>query len=281
MKINFIKLNPVENMTIFVKDYLPRDKHMTIANKLMDYNNIHGEQVGFMEEPRSIKGKSLNTLRLQMMGGEFCGNATRSLAAYMVYENHPSINKIDDNKYSVNLEVSGSEELLTCIVSKTHKDYILRSRIAMPLPERVTTINVNSLAVTRVDFQGINHFIVDSAKVEDKDEFYNHIKRYMDKEDYDAFGIMYYDAEEDLMKPLVYVRMTNTRFWERSCASGTSAFGIAKAVKDKGNTNIKVKQPGGILEVHVKLEDGEVKEILLDGEVEIVAEGRVNIDAGF
>lgn len=281
MKLKFIKVNPVENMTIFVKDYVPREKHLTIANILMDYNNINGEQVGFIEEPMSIKGKSLNTLRLQMMGGEFCGNATRSLAAYMVYANHPSINKRDDEKHSVILEVSGSQELLNCIVTKTDKGNILNSRITMPLPERVTTISVNLVAVTRVDFQGISHFIVDSAEVEDKDEFYNHIKRYMDKEDYDAFGIMYYDNDEEFMEPLVYVRMTNTRFWERSCASGTSAFGIAKAVKTKENTNMKVKQPGGILEVEVRLEDGEVKEVSLDGRVEIVAEGIVNIDAGF
>ena len=95
MKLNFVKVNPVENMTIFVMDQVDSSHHMAVANRLMDYSNIHGEQVGFIENPRSLKAKSLNTLRLQMMGGEFCGNATRSLAALMVHLKLPSISKVD------------------------------------------------------------------------------------------------------------------------------------------------------------------------------------------
>ena len=106
MKLRFTKVNPVENMTIFILDSLARENHISIANDLMNYNNLYAEQVGFIEEPMSIKGKSLNTLRLQMMGAEFCANATRSLAAYMVYEDHPSINKINEQEYNVTLEVS-------------------------------------------------------------------------------------------------------------------------------------------------------------------------------
>ena len=72
MKLNYVKVNPVENMTIFVMDLVDSSQHKIIANKLMDYNSLHGEQVGFIESPRTTKGRSLNTLRLQMMGGEFC-----------------------------------------------------------------------------------------------------------------------------------------------------------------------------------------------------------------
>lgn len=279
MKLSFVKINPVENMTIFIEDRLPREKHLSIANALMNYNNLYAEQVGFIEDPMSIKGKSLNTLRLQMMGGEFCGNASRSLAAYMVYEDHPSIKKINDQEYSVSLEASGSQELLKCFVRKTDKENIFNSRISMPLPQRVTTINVNKIPTRRVDLEGISHFIVDSHKVKDKEDFYIHIKRYMEKEDYDAFGIMYYDEIKEFMEPLVYVRMTKSKFWERSCASGSSAFGIAEAVTNKRSVKLKLRQPGGNLAVEVNLEDGQVKEVFLDGEVVIVAQGIVNIDA--
>lgn len=281
MKLRFAKINPVQNMTIFVLDRIPRENHRTIANQLMDYKNLYAEQVGFIEEPMSIKGKSLNTLRLQMMGGEFCGNGARSIAAYMVYDHHPSINQLSEGKYTVSLEVSGSHELLNCVVTKTEKENIFYSRITMPLPKRITTVNINKVSTTRVDFEGMSHFIVDCDKVEDKEDFYTHMKRYMAKEQYDAFGIMYYDKNQDLMAPLVYVKSTNSRFWERSCASGTSALGIAKAVKSNENVNLQVKQPGGTLDVEVKLENSAVKEIFLNGTVEIVAEGTVNIDANF
>lgn len=279
MKLRFTKVNPVENMTIFILDSLAREKHISIANDLMNYNNLYAEQVGFIEEPMSIKGKSLNTLRLQMMGGEFCGNATRSLAAYMVYKDHPSINKINDQEYNVILEASGNQELLNCLVRKTDKENIFNSRISMPLAERITNVNINKIPAKRVDFEGISHFIVDSYKVQDKEDFYRHIKRYMEKEDYDAFGIMYYDEVKEFLEPLVHVRMTNSKFWERSCASGTSAFGIAEAIRENKNVKLQVKQTGGVLGVEVKLEDGDVKEVFLEGEVEIVAEGIVNIDA--
>lgn len=277
MKVRFAKVNPVENMTIFVLDNISRDRHLSIANRLMNYNNLYAEQVGFIEEPKSIKGKSLNTYRLQMMGGEFCGNASRSLAAYMVYDSHPAINKISEDEYIVTLEVSGSEDLLNCKVKKTDNESILNSRISMPLPERINKIKIDKIPASRVDFEGISHFIVDSDDIEDKEEFYTIVKRYMENEDYDAFGIMYYDKNKELMEPLVYVRMTNSRFWERSCASGTSAYGIAMAVEKKENIRLKVDQPGGFLEVEVKLEAGEVKEVFLNGTVEIIAEGTVNL----
>ena len=60
MKLGFIKINPVENMTIFILDELDRGKHMEIANQLMNYSSLYAEQVGFIEEPKSIKGKSIN-----------------------------------------------------------------------------------------------------------------------------------------------------------------------------------------------------------------------------
>lgn len=64
MKLRFVKVNPVENMTLFVLDPVPREEQMNVANKLMKYSNIHGEQVGFIEREGSY-------IRLQMMGENF------------------------------------------------------------------------------------------------------------------------------------------------------------------------------------------------------------------
>jgi len=281
MKLNFVKVNPVENMTIFVMDPVDSSHHMDVANKLMDYSNIHGEQVGFVESPRSLKGKSLNTLRLQMMGGEFCGNATRSLAALMVHLNSSSVSKHDDT-YDVSLEVSGSEGLLNCSVRATDKENVYISKVIMPLPTRISNTGINfedkRIDLVRVDFPGITHFIVESNEIIDKEEFFKTIKRNLDKEDYDAFGIMFYDTEESFLTPLVYVKSTDSKYWERSCGSGTSALGVALAKNKNISINEYVKQPGGELEVTVTINEGKILELSLDGKVEIIAEGIVFID---
>ena len=71
MKVEFVKLSPTQNMTILVKTPVERENHLEVATKLMDYASVGAEQVGFIENGQG-------TIRLQMMAGEFCGNATRS-----------------------------------------------------------------------------------------------------------------------------------------------------------------------------------------------------------
>ncbi|TJX14291.1 diaminopimelate epimerase [Tissierella creatinini] len=281
MKLNVIKVNPVDNMTIFVMDRLEPSNHIKIANKLMEYGNVHGEQVGFIEEPITAKGKSLNTLRLQMMGGEFCGNATRSLAALIVHLNLPMVNKTED-LYNVILEVSGINELLECTVRKTEIENSYFSKVQMPLPKSV----VNSafqfynkmISYIRVDFPGITHFIVESKDIKDKEGFFKAIKDYTDQEELDAIGIMFYDSITSFLTPLVYVRSTDSLYWERSCASGTSALGVALALRRNSSLHEYIKQPGGELEVVVKLENDKVNSLYLDGSVKIVFEGIAYID---
>lgn len=284
MKLNIIKVNPVENMTIFVMDKVDRSIHMNVANKLMEYSNVHGEQVAFIENPLTPEGKSINTLRLQMMGGEFCGNATRSLAALMVHLNLAGINKSED-LYNIILEASGIDDLINCQVRKTVNSTRYFSRVEMPLPKRVINDKMiyenTEISYSRVDFPGITHFIVENKDIEDKENFFKMVKSKTQKEDLDAFGIMFYDSDSSFLTPLVYVKATDSLFWERSCASGTCALGVALALKDNSDLHEHVKQPGGELEVIVIIIDNKVKSLFLDGSVEIVLEGVAYIDNQF
>ncbi len=276
MKLHYVKVNPVENMTIFVLDQIPRKEHINISNKLMDYSNIHAEQVGFVEASTNDS----SSIRLQMMGGEFCGNATRSLAAFMVHSDYPQIVKSGDN-FIVPLEVSGIKDIINCKVEKLQGTNAYLSEIEMPLALSIKEIEVpyNDCIVKtiRVDLPGISHFIVDKDKLDDKTLFYEIVKKTMNDEDYEAFGIMYYDYDNKFMEPLVYVRATDSLFWERSCASGTCAFGCAQAFISKKPVDEFVTQPGGKLEVTVAFEDGNINSLHLNGEVEIISEGIVYI----
>ncbi len=273
MKLQFIKVSPAQNMTIYVLDQVARERHIDVANKLLDYGNLYGEQVGFIE-------RSGDYIRLQMMGGEFCGNATRSLAAIIVDRALDNVIK-DGEDYLVKLETSGLEKVVECRVRKTEKDHVYMSQIHMPLPTSInsseSSVDEKEIEIQRIDFPGISHFIVDDKKVSDRQKLYEVIKSQMDKEVYEAFGIMYYDYEEKFLVPLVYVKATDSLYWEKSCGSGTTALGVALAHKNQKNIDISIPQPGGELRIQVEINKGKIENVVLDGPVEIVAEGMVYI----
>ena len=276
MKLHFVKINPVENMTIFVLDQLPRTDHVKISNRLMDYSNLHAEQVGFIESSKIHNGLT----RLQMMGGEFCGNATRSLAAFMVHSQYPEVENIG-NKFMVSLEVSGMDDIISCEVEPLDQPNLYMSKIKMPTPllikEVIIDYSGNKVKTIRVDLPGITHFIVDRDKVKDKDKYYETVKSIMSKETYDAFGIMYYDYSKNFMEPLVYVKTTDSLFWERSCASGTCALGSSLSFTGKKSIDKDIFQPGGQLRVSVGYENHNISSLYLNGKVEVVSEGIVYI----
>lgn len=56
----------------FVTSPVERNLYAKVANELLAIKEFRGEQVGFIE--RHEDGSS----HMEMMGGEFCGNATRS-----------------------------------------------------------------------------------------------------------------------------------------------------------------------------------------------------------
>ena len=64
-------------MTLLITSPVDRKDHAECASQLMKYESVHAEQTGFVEKPRNEKAVA----RLQMAGGEFCGNAAMALAA--------------------------------------------------------------------------------------------------------------------------------------------------------------------------------------------------------
>lgn len=172
MKLNFIKTNPTENMTVFISDPLPRQKYIEIANHIMDYNHIHAEQVGFIENISSQNSQAC--VRLHMMGGEFCVNATRSLAAILVQRQHCKIQKKEE-KYIVPLEVSGLDELVFCEVELNNQkndmnSFISTAKISSPQNIEDFSINYNNTTIKGklVEFPGITHLVVNDNKIDSK-----------------------------------------------------------------------------------------------------------------
>ena len=74
MELRYTVIDPTKNITLLVTTPVPRDVQPRVAAELLRRGK-DAEQVGFVE------GLAAGDPRLQMMGGEFCGNATMSMAA--------------------------------------------------------------------------------------------------------------------------------------------------------------------------------------------------------
>ncbi len=243
----------------------------------MNYSNIYAEQVGYVEKPTNEAGEAC--ARLHMMGGEFCGNAARALAAVMVQRGNAKI-RSEGRKHIVPLEVSGADELLYCeVIEADNGSYITTVKMPLHRARKDTVILYDGKEIpgTWVQFEGIMHLIVDSRQIESKTEFFHIVRDTLKECEFDAFGIMFYDEQNGFLEPLVYVRLTDSTVWERGCGSGTAAVGIYTAYKLNMGTDMDVKQPGGILRIRAEWKDNEVAAVYLTGDVEIVAEGALYI----
>lgn len=79
MYVDFIKVSPSQNTTVMITSYCPSSDYTKLAEKIMSYEYLQAEQVGFIVPPKN----SCSKIGLDMAGGEFCGNAALSAAAYV------------------------------------------------------------------------------------------------------------------------------------------------------------------------------------------------------
>ena len=130
-EIDFIKFSPTQNMTILVKTDHAAEKYNHIATRLMSYDNVYAEQVGFIERTRRPEAVA----RLEMAGGEFCGNACMALAAHHASE----AGLAHQESMDIMLEVSGTDQLIMCHVKKQQNEY--DCQVTMPITKADRTTN--------------------------------------------------------------------------------------------------------------------------------------------
>ena len=267
MELKFIKTSPTENMTLLIETPVPREQHLEIAEKLIAYGSVYAEQAGYIEEPEN----PLAEKRLQMMAGEFCGNASLSLAAVVAEKKGLKAGE----ETEIILEVSGADSLVNCHMKKEENGW--SGRVAMPLPKAIEykklQLEGETYELVEVIFEGISHIIVPvslwgenavkKAELAAK-EWAEHMPA--------AFGILLFDEEKGECQPLVSVQGVSL-IWERGCGSGTSAIGAYLAMKEGRSLSVSLKQPGGIMGVEVSFENGKVASLHITGKVSIVAKG--------
>ena len=267
MELKFIKTSPTENMTLLIETPVPREQHLEVAEKLIAYGSVYAEQAGYIEEPEN----PLAEKRLQMMAGEFCGNASLSLAAVLAEEKGLAAGE----ETEVILEVSGADSLVRCQMKKEENGFA--GSVAMPLPKVIEYkkfhLEGKTYELPVVVFEGISHIIVPAslwgADGVRKAEL---AAKEWAEEMPAAFGILLFDEEKGECQPLVSVQGV-TLIWERGCGSGTSAIGCYLAEKTGKSISVSLKQPGGTMGAEVSMENGKITSLHITGKVSIVAKG--------
>ncbi len=263
-------VRPGGNDTAIVWDSIPRDQQGALSKKIQaTYPGI--EQVMFVEQGQN------GLVRGQMAGGEFCGNATRSLG-YLATQGKDG---------ETTLEVSGAQRPLSVVVrngmAQTSlpvkedlnsaqpfgEDYIVHlDGISFIITYKDNTLGAQIMSETNTDKQ--KAIVLDALKT----------NGFADQ--YPASGVMVIDEQSESsfkLEPFVYVRDTGTLYYESGCGSGSTSIGVMVA-KESGVPvqNLKITQPSGMdLLVSIDRNDDGFEGATVNGPIEVLFDGRMYI----
>ena len=217
------------------------------------------EQAGFLQTGGAgVDGE------LMMAGGEFCGNASMSAAAWLAMEN----GAVRGDKCSLKLRVSGTYEPVAVDLEALASD-CFRGRVSMPealeITERKLPIQGGG-AVPVIRMPGITHVIVPESLGRKKAE--KILPSLCSELCAEAAGMMLIDEACTRITPLVFVPGAGTLVWEHSCASGTAAAGAYLAAVRNRKVRIPFEEPGGTLTAEA--EPG--SKIFIEGTVKLLCD---------
>ena len=238
--LRFYKISPGGNATILVLDPVPSLERAEVARLLMDAGHLQAEQVGFLD----LRSRPV---RLDMMGGEFCGNACRAAAAVMVRE---EVGLAPDGaELCGELSVSGVERPVRLKVAADGGE----CWVEMPMPETAAQGGENwttelEPGIGLVRLPGITHLCLDEERHPFADDFAAAAAALRSRFglDGDAVGCIWYKARPVCtIKPVVWVRSTASTHFETGCGSGSLALALWLARGQNFPTDLRVLQPSG------------------------------------
>lgn len=244
-------LDPAGNVTAIVCSDVPAAERARIAAQILRLPELGIEQVAFLTEPRSG-----GEIRLEMMGGEFCGNALRCAGFYQALRNGAQ------GKSCVLAEISGADGVQPVMADTAEGT----ASTVMPLPLSVQPTGWADVQAARVTFAGITHFVIDCAQPDE-----TLVQRAIAAApEASAVGAIFLDRAHGSIKPVVFVRKTASCVAENSCASGSVAAAVVLTADfADGITEIGIGQPGGTLEVGVQRTDSAVTGLSIGGAVRL------------
>jgi len=257
MNLNdIIYADPAGNITAIVQNRIWDNlERRELAKEIM--RDGKAEQVGFVCRP--IQG---GDCRLEMMGGEFCGNACRAYG-YLCAAQRSS-----GGRYFINVEISGAKDPV--VVNVNLDDHTAFAR--MPMPHGVYYVPVEEREYPVVRMDGIDHMIItESMREKERKNFTAKAIAALSLWEAEAVGVMF--LEEDRLIPVVYVKKTESLVWESSCGSGSvaAAWYLTEYSDPKdGEKIISFREPGGELQVEMTVRDGHVARCSMGGKVDFL-----------
>ena len=233
-EVRYHRMDPTGNITLLVETPVAPERRSAVAAALMALEP-DAEQAGFLLETPA-------GLRLEMAGGEFCGNASMSAAAWLCAK--------EGRCGRVTLGVSGAKTPVEVEVQPP-REGVYACAVTMPPPDAVADCLLPLGDAVRplpaVSFGGLTHLLVETPLPRPDAEML--IRQWCAALCADALGLMLYDAHAHRLDPLVYVPGAGTCMWERSCASGTTAVGLALAKRMGAPVRLTLNEPAGQLTV--------------------------------
>lgn len=245
--------DPAHNRTAFVLDNVAATQRPAVARALMA--RPEGiEQVGFV---CPYEGPAWG--RLEMMGGEFCGNAARSFGLYLAQQRGLA------GPAEVPVEISGCPHVLNVRVDTTAST----ARAEMPLPIEVLSVRLQEQDCPVIRFDGITHVIIPD-QVPQEDWMHQAQQALSKRFDCDALGLLFWDTQQRFLTPVVTVRKTGTTVRESSCGSGCVALAVylSQTCQNGAGTYV-IEQPGGRISAQVIRQEGHIVQASIGGAVEI------------
>ena len=255
MKLHVVRANPAGNITLFVLDPVKGEDRPAVAARLMAIKELAGEQVGYACEPADGYDG-----RMEMAGGEFCGNASRAYGMLVACRRGMT------GKHRLTLEVSGSDRPVAVDLDVEAGV----ARAAMPLPRLAGRRTVAGVEGTLVDLGGIVHFVTerqpDAMVMDEVEKFINVPREAGGFAGVEAYGVIF--LHDGRMTPLVKVPAAGSLFWEGSCGSGSLAAAAAQSAEmADGVFERDYVQPAGVVRATVERRDGTVTAAYIESSV--------------
>lgn len=264
---------PSGNATAIVFDQHRREQDRASLNRrLIDalaaaHPDLPGvEQCCFLTEPDDPRAIA----RMEMFGGEFCGNAARSVV------------QVATRGRAMRgwLEASGVREPLAFEVDARGV------RLQLPLPDDVEVVRPTPDGLL-VGLEGITHLVVagsEPAGDAERRALLDRLRR--DRSDgpgdglleAGALGVSCWQPDTARAGFSVWVDEVDTVFDETACGSGTGAIAVALAHQRRAPVDVEVRQPSGRIiraGAHYAGAVGRVAEPWIAGEVEVLYDGEV------
>ena len=250
--VEYIKYIPGGNDTALVlkTDYTSDEKKAINDAILKSDKSI--EQVGFVD-----KGK---TPELQMAGGEFCGNATRSAASYYL-SGKPGTTQIKVNgKDIINAGVYENGDAW-CEIPLYHGKDVIHE-----IESGIYQVRMSGMVSIVIQEDVAEKFLKDKSKL--KEIAVQFIENYNLKNN-EAVGIMFLERTDILkIHPVVWVRDVNTLYYETGCGSGTTATAMVEAFLKKQNQKLEIVQPSGLaITAEITIDGDNITKAVISGKV--------------